>query len=63
MTITASWVTSLARMEKLAEDLVGWNLHPHDIVTHRFSLEEIDVAYKAAAAGETGKVCIVNGGD
>jgi threonine dehydrogenase-like Zn-dependent dehydrogenase len=47
----------------LAEDLVGWNLHPHDIVTHRFSLEEIDVAYKAAAAGETGKVCIVNGGD
>jgi len=60
MTITASWVTSLARMEKLAEDLVGWNLHPHDIVTHRFELDDIDEAYKAAAAGETGKVCIVN---
>lgn len=62
MTITASWVTSLARMEKSAEDLVGWNLHPHDIVTHRFGLDDFDEAYKAAA-GETGKVCIVNEGD
>lgn len=60
MTITSSWVTSLPRMEKLAEDLVGWGLHPHDIVTHRFGLDDVDEAYKAAAAGETGKVCIVN---
>lgn len=62
MTITASWVTSLTRMEELAENLVSWGLHPHDIVTHRFGLESVDEAYATAAAGETGKVCIVGEG-
>lgn len=61
LTISASWVTSLVRMEQLANNLVGWGLHPHDIITHRFRLEDIHDAYQAAAAGETGKVCIVDG--
>lgn len=62
MTITASWVTSLTRMEELAAHLVSWGLHPHDIVTHRFGLESVGEAYATAAAGETGKVCLVGEG-
>lgn len=59
LTITSSWVTSLFRMEQLAEFLARRGLHPHDILTHRFKLESVDEAYKVAAAGEAGKVCIV----
>ena len=39
-TIYGSWVTSTWLMEELVERLVRWNLHPEDIVTHRFSLEQ-----------------------
>ena len=59
LTITASWVTSLTRMEQLAENLVAWGIHPHDIVTHRLSLDSVDEAYTIAAAGVAGKVCII----
>ena len=37
-TIYGSWVTSTWLMEELVERLVRWNLHPADIVTHRFAL-------------------------
>jgi len=38
-TIYGSWVTSTWLMEELVERLVRWNLHPADIITHRFPLE------------------------
>ena len=35
-TIYGSWVTSTWLMEELVERLVRWNLHPADLMTHRF---------------------------
>jgi len=37
----------------------GWNLHPEDLVTHRFSLAEADEAYRVMAEGHCGKVAVV----
>jgi threonine dehydrogenase-like Zn-dependent dehydrogenase len=54
-----SWVTSLLHMEELLEHLVRWDLHPEVVVTHRFPLEDAAEAYRVAAAGESGKVCLV----
>ena len=42
-TIYGSWVTSTWLMEDLVERLVRWNLHPADIITHRFALEDDDL--------------------
>ncbi len=57
-TIYGSWVTSTWLMEELVERLVRWNLHPADIITHRFSLEDADQAYALMASGECGKVAV-----
>ena len=57
-TIYGSWVTSTWRMEELVERLVRWNLHPEDIVTHRFPLEKADEAYSLMASGRCGKVAV-----
>ena len=57
-TIYGSWVTSTWLMEELVERLVRWNLHPEDIVTHRFSLEEASDAYRLMASGRCGKVAV-----
>lgn len=54
-----SWVTSLLHMEELLERLVRWELHPEVVVTHRFPLAQAGEAYRVAAAGEAGKVCLV----
>jgi threonine dehydrogenase-like Zn-dependent dehydrogenase len=54
-----SWVTSLLHMEELLERLVRWQLHPEVVVTHRFPLDQAAEAYRVAAAGEAGKVCLV----
>jgi len=35
-TVTGRGVTSTWLMEELVERLVRWNLHPADIITHRF---------------------------
>ena len=59
VTLYGSWVTSLRHMQDLLELLVRWGVHPHDTVTHRFSLAQADQAYRVADAGESGKVCIV----
>ena len=59
ITIYGSWVTSLGHMEDLVEKLVEWNLKPEIIVSHRFTLDQADEAYKVADAGLSGKVCIV----
>ncbi len=58
-TIYGSWVTSIWRMEDLVEKLVRWNIHPEDLVTHRYPLEQADEAYRLMASGACGKVAVV----
>ena len=53
-----SWVTSIWRMEELVERLVHWNLHPADLITHRFPLEKVSDAYALMASGRCGKVAV-----
>ncbi len=57
-TIYGSWVTSTWLMEELAERLVRWNLHPAELVTHRFPLDRVDEAYSLMASGRCGKVAV-----
>jgi threonine dehydrogenase-like Zn-dependent dehydrogenase len=57
-TIYGSWVTSIWLMENLVEELVRWNLHPEDLITHRFPLEKVADAYKLMAEGNCGIVAV-----
>jgi threonine dehydrogenase-like Zn-dependent dehydrogenase len=57
-TIYGSWVTSIWLMENLVEELVRWELHPDILVTHRFSLDRADAAYRLMAEGSCGKVAV-----
>ena len=57
-TIYGSWVTSIWLMEELVERLVRWNLHPADIITHRFALDHCSDAYSLMASGKCGKVAV-----
>jgi len=57
-TIYGSWVTSTWLMEELVERLVRWNLHPADIITHRFALTRAGGAYSLMASGKCGKVAV-----
>ena len=57
-TIFGSWVTSTWRMEELVERLVRWNLHPAELVTHRFALDKAGDAYALMASGKCGKVAV-----
>ncbi len=57
-TVYGSWVTSTWRMEELVERLVRWDLHPADIITHRFPLERAAEAYALMASGKCGKVAV-----
>lgn len=57
--IYGSWVTSIWRMEVLVEHLVRWGIHPEILVTHRFTLDHADEAYRLMASGKCGKVAIV----
>jgi threonine dehydrogenase-like Zn-dependent dehydrogenase len=56
--IFGSWVTSTWLMEELVERLVRWNLHPEEIITNQFSLEESPEAYCLMATGRCGKVAV-----
>ncbi|RMD75069.1 MAG: alcohol dehydrogenase, partial [Lentisphaerae bacterium] len=58
-TIYGSWVTSIWLMEDLVERLVRWNIHPADLITHRFPLDQVAEAYALMASGNCGKVAIV----
>jgi len=58
-TIYGSWVTSIWKMEDLAERIVRWGIHPEDLVTHRFTLDQVAEGYKVMAEGKSGKVAIV----
>ncbi len=59
LTLYGSWVTSLAHMEELLDRLVRWRIHPHDVVTDRFALDQAADAYRVADEGQSGKVAIV----
>ena len=45
-------------MEELVERLVRWKLHPADIITHCFALEDAADAYALMASGKCGKVAV-----
>jgi threonine dehydrogenase-like Zn-dependent dehydrogenase len=57
-TLYGSWVTSTWLMDELVERLVRWNLHPADIITHRFALSQAADAYSLMASGKCGKVAV-----
>jgi threonine dehydrogenase-like Zn-dependent dehydrogenase len=57
-TIYGSWVTSTWLMEELVERLVRWNLHPEEIITNRFALDDAAEAYALMASGRCGKVAV-----
>ena len=59
--IYGSWVTSTWLMEELVERLVRWDLHPEEIITHRFALEQAGDAYALMAGGQCGKVAVCPG--
>ncbi len=59
ITIYGSWVTNIWRMEELVERLVRWGIHPADLVTHRFPLDQADKAYELMDEGKCGKVAVV----
>jgi threonine dehydrogenase-like Zn-dependent dehydrogenase len=58
-TIYGSWVTNIWRMEELVERLVRWDIHPDELITHRFPLDRVSEAYSLMAAGNCGKVAVV----
>jgi threonine dehydrogenase-like Zn-dependent dehydrogenase len=60
-TIYGSWVTSTWLMEELVERLVRWNLHPEEIITNRFALDDAAEAYALMASGRCGKVAVCPG--
>ena len=59
ITLFGSWVTSLKHLEELVERIARWGIHPDQTATHCLPLEQAAQAYALAAAGQTGKVCIV----
>jgi threonine dehydrogenase-like Zn-dependent dehydrogenase len=58
VTLYGSWVTSIGHMGDLLAHLERWQIHPEDIVTDRFTLEDAAAAYELADRGTSGKVCI-----
>ena len=57
--IHGSWVTSIWLMEELIERLDRWAIHPEDLVTHRFGIDQANDAYQLMAGGNCGKVAVV----
>jgi threonine dehydrogenase-like Zn-dependent dehydrogenase len=58
VTLYGSWVTSIGHMGDLLADLDRWQVHPEEIVTDRFALDDAAAAYDLADRGTSGKVCI-----
>ena len=46
-------------MEDLVERIVRWKIHPGELVTNRFLLEQAGEAYALMAGGKCGKVAVV----
>ena len=45
-------------VEELVEKIVQWGIHPEELITDRFPLEEAAAAYAKMAEGKCGKVAI-----
>ena len=58
LTLMGSWVCGLVQMEELLGFLSRKELHPEQIVTHKFPLEDADEAYRLFDSGKSGKVVI-----
>ena len=58
-TIYGSWVTSTWKMMDLVERLVRWGIHPGDLITDRFTLDQAGEAYALMESGNCGKVAVV----
>jgi threonine dehydrogenase-like Zn-dependent dehydrogenase len=58
VTLHGSWVTSIGHMGDLLGHLERWRIHPEEIVTDRFTLDDAAAAYALADRGTSGKVCI-----
>ena len=58
VTLYGSWVTSIGHMGDLLAHLDRWQVHPEEIVTDRFTLDDAAAAYDLADRGTSGKVCI-----
>ena len=52
-------MTNIWRMEELVERIVRWGIHPEELVTNRFPLEQVSEAYALMAEGNCGKVAVV----
>ena len=59
ISLHGSWVTNILRMEELVERIDRWGIHPEELVTHRFTLDEVKKAYELMDDGKCGKVAIV----
>lgn len=59
LTVFGSWVTSTGHMMELLQLLDRWGLHPEQVVTERFPVQEAAQAYATADAAQAGKVAIV----
>ncbi|SFL56152.1 alcohol dehydrogenase catalytic domain-containing protein [Geodermatophilus ruber] len=59
LTVVGSWLSSTWRMAELLDHLARWDLHPEQVVTHRFALADAAEAYATADTGTGGKVGIV----
>jgi threonine dehydrogenase-like Zn-dependent dehydrogenase len=58
-TIYGSWVTNIWRMEELVERIERWGIHPEDLITNRFTLDEAAKGFELMDGGRCGKVAIV----
>ncbi len=59
ISIYGSWVTSTWKMEELVERIVRWRIHPENLVTHRFTIDQCSEAFSLMASGKCGKVAVV----
>jgi threonine dehydrogenase-like Zn-dependent dehydrogenase len=58
VTLHGSWVTSIGHMGDMLGHLERWRVHPEEIVTDTFPLDDAAAAYDLADRGTSGKVCI-----
>ena len=58
VSLHGSWVTSVGHMGDLLRHLDRWHLHPEEIVTDTFGLDDAAAAYRLADRGTSGKVVI-----
>ena len=56
LTLFGSWTFSIGILEELGNFIVQRQLPLSDLITHRFSLEHAEEAFKLFESGATGKV-------